>query len=93
MMVTVFLFSFVWQWLDATYTPVFCSNSELVPVLIGTLESPLNHISLSGTGSQLMTASLVRNAGIVLAIFPLVILYAFVQKYFVQSVERSGLVG
>lgn len=93
MLLTVFLFSFVWQWLDATYTPVFCSNSELVPVLIGTLESPLNHISLSGTGSQLMTASLVRNAGIVLAIFPLVILYAFVQKYFVQSVERSGLVG
>ena len=93
MLLTVFLFSFVWQWLDATYTPVFCSNSELVPVLIGTLESPLNHISLSGAGSQLMTASLVRNAGIVLAIFPLVILYAFVQKYFVQSVERSGLVG
>ena len=29
MLLTVFLFSFVWQWLDATYTPVFCSNSEL----------------------------------------------------------------
>ena len=31
--------------------------------------------------------------GIVLLILPMVVLYLFCQRYFVESIERSGLVG
>jgi multiple sugar transport system permease protein len=37
--------------------------------------------------------ALVVDTGILLAILPLIIMYLFVQRYFVESVERTGIVG
>ncbi len=37
--------------------------------------------------------SMVQDTGILLAILPLIIIYLFVQRYFVESIERSGIVG
>ena len=37
--------------------------------------------------------SLINNTGMLLVIAPLLILYAFMQKYFIESVARSGIVG
>lgn len=93
MMVTVFLFSFVWQWLDATYTPVLCANMSIVPTTVGNLSNPLVGMQGTSDSSQMLTASLVKNAGIILVIAPLLVLYLVAQKFFIQSVERSGLVG
>lgn len=93
MMVTVFLFSFVWQWLDATYTPVLCANVSIIPTTAGNLVNPLVGMAGTSDSSGMLTASLVRNAGIILVIAPLLVLYLIAQKFFVQSVERSGLVG
>ena len=36
---------------------------------------------------------LVNNAAILLFILPLVILFLFCQRYFIESVERTGIVG
>ena len=84
MMTTVFLFSFTWQWTDTTY------NSMLMPdmvILSNTLfkvtkgvEDILQQQTLLDTGSLLMIA-------------PLLILFLFAQRNFVQGIERSGLVG
>lgn len=93
MLLTVFLFSFVWQWLDATYTPILCANMDIVPVTVGSLSNPLAGMAGSSDSSLMLTASLVKNAGIILVISPLLVLYLVAQKFFVQSVERSGLVG
>ena len=93
MMVTVFLFSFVWQWLDATYTPVLCANMSIVPTTVGNLSNPLVGMQATADSSMMLSASLVKNAGIILVIAPLLFLYLVAQKFFVQSVERSGLVG
>lgn len=92
MLVTVFLFSFVWQWLDATFTPVLCANMSILPSTLSSLSNPLIFLNDSG-GNAWLTASLVKNAGVILAIFPLLLLYLIMQKFFVQSVERSGIVG
>ena len=35
----------------------------------------------------------IRNTAGIMIIFPLVIVYLFCQKYLVQGIERSGLVG
>ena len=92
MMVTVFLFSFVWTWLDGMYIPVFCSNLNVLPTTIGALENPFANLSNAGN-TQILAGGLIQNAGIVLVIAPLLVLYVIAQKSFVESVSRSGLVG
>ena len=91
MMVTVFLFSFVWQWLDSSYTTIFMQNVSLISTTYG----KLNYLwsDSAGSTSKDLTVSLMRNAGIIIIISPLVVLYAFTQRFFVESISRSGLVG
>ena len=43
-------------------------------------------------GKELYRQVIVNSAGIMI-ILPLVIMYLFCQKYLVQGIERSGLVG
>lgn len=38
-------------------------------------------------------ATLAHNAAIILYLLPLIVLYAWLQRHFVESVERSGIVG
>ncbi len=92
MMVTVFLFSFVWQWLDTTYTTIFCQNMSLI-------STQYTHLTLHGGIGQMLAhdaaigSSLIANAGMVLIIIPLIVLYAFGQRFFVESISRSGMTG
>lgn len=92
MMVTVFLFSFVWQWLDSSYTSIFMRDVDL----ISTKYTGLNYLwaqSATSGASNELTVDLMKNAGIIIIIAPLIVLYAFTQKFFVESISRSGLVG
>ena len=96
MMVTVFLFSFVWQWLDTSYTTVFCKNIDLISTRFSDLSNSWvtdPSASTSAGASTALSTSLVKNAGIVIIIAPLIVLYAFTQRFFVESISRSGLVG
>ena len=88
MIVTVFLFAFVWTWLDSDYTKLFMGE---IPVL-SNMVSALNGLH-SGGASDEVTRNLIAYAGTVFLVLPLIVLYAFTQRFFVQSVERSGLVG
>lgn len=85
MMITVFLFSFVWQWLDSSYTTIFMRNAQLISTKYTELQ--YDHTSAA------INISLVKSAGVIIIIAPLVALYAFTQRYFVESISRSGLVG
>ncbi len=85
MMVTVFLFSFVWQWLDSSYTTIFMREVSLISTKAGGLG--YDHLA-SG-----LSQSLTKNAGIMIIIAPLIVLYIFTQRFFVESISRSGLVG
>lgn len=94
MMITVFLFAFVWQWLDSSYTTIFMSNVDLISTKYGMLNnvSWMQNVATSSGTSQL-SVDLIKNAGIIIIIAPLVVLYAFTQRFFVESISRSGLVG
>lgn len=88
----VFLFSFVWTWNDY-YTPG--------AYLIGATEVPLS-LGLSQITSQLNEQALemgpsifdepVKMAGSFLIIVPPLLLYLFTQRWFIESVERTGLI-
>lgn len=88
MIVTVFLFSFVWQWNDYYYTSVLAPN---MPVM----STELMGLDFSSLGS--MASSLVSSTSaapkFLLHILPLAILYIFTQRFFTQSIEKSGIVG
>ena len=92
MMITVFLFSFSWQWTDEFYTTLFFSNDTnkiyLMPDICVTPES-----LKSNYAGQAVYDTVVRNTASLMVIAPLVILYLFCQRYLVQGIERSGLVG
>lgn len=89
-LVIVFLFAFVWQWNDYYFTTTFMSNSELLPNRLMALPAAfgLDH-NAYGTPYY----STILNTGSVLFILPLLVLYTFMQRHFIESVERTGLVG
>lgn len=88
MMITVGLFSFVWTWLDSDFAPTLMYDTPLLNIRLDFIES----ILMNNPNSEVLS-SIYADTGVVLLIFPLLILYVFTQKYFVQSMERSGLVG
>ncbi len=88
MMITIGLFAFVWTWLDADFAPTMMYDTPILSIRLDLISSILrNHPNSDVLGS------LYANVGVVCIILPLLILYLFTQKYFVQSIERSGLVG
>ncbi|MFK7695631.1 carbohydrate ABC transporter permease [Paenibacillus sp. HJGM_3] len=88
----VFLFSFVWTWNDY-YTPsMFLLGAKDVPLSMGV--SQINAAitqQAAQTGPSLFDEPL-KMAGSFLIILPPLILYLFAQRWFVESVERTGLV-
>lgn len=89
MMITVFLFAFVWQWLDDSYTSVFMQDVALISTKYTDLTFEFSDTSALAD----LNISLTKSAGVIIIISPLVVLYAFTQRYFVESISRSGLVG
>lgn len=84
MMITIFLFAFTWQWTDTTY------NSMLIPdlkILSNTIMNAMNSSS-----EDLLQAQALVDTSSLLLILPLLIVFLFAQRYFIQSIERSGLV-
>jgi multiple sugar transport system permease protein len=84
--ITVTLFSFVWQWNDSYYVSLFLNR---VKVLSTELMSMGTNLKEPDPIYQLM----LLNTGVFLTMIPLLILYVFVQRHFVESVERTGITG
>ncbi|OBR66162.1 ABC transporter permease [Paenibacillus oryzae] len=91
---TTMLFSFVWQWNDSFYTTTYLTTSKVMSTQLTSLPYNLA-IQLNGdiNKSDPFYMSMVQDTGILLAILPLIIIYLFVQRYFVESIERTGIVG
>ena len=93
MMITVFLFSFSWQWTDEFYTGMFFNGDKSIYLMSDVYTKIPSSLTLPGYSGQDMYDNVVRNTAGMLIIMPLVVLYLFCQKYLVQGIERSGLVG
>ncbi|MCU6711144.1 carbohydrate ABC transporter permease [Paenibacillus sp. J5C_2022] len=86
--VTVVLFSFVWQYNDSFYVSMYLTDTKVLSMQLAALPG-----LLSTNSPEYVLTSVRLNAGIVMVILPLVLLYLLLQKQFVESVERSGIVG
>ncbi len=88
-MVIVFLFGFVWQWNDSFLTTLYLS-ADFLPVALNSLASTLaGHFDTI----DIQYFSLIINAASMLMIGPLLLMYVVLQKYFVESIDRTGLIG
>lgn len=90
--IVVFLFSFVWYWNETFITALYVGDSVTLPLKLQAFRSSFAELFPAGTpGAELNEA--IMMAGNVLTILPLLFLYFFAQRYFVESVDRTGITG
>ncbi len=94
--VTVSLFSFVWHWNDYYYSEMLYAKPDIkIKPLIPTMYAERYKLAASmnaGGADSLDLRGVMSAAGLLTIIVPLV-LYICLQRYFVESIERTGIVG
>ena len=90
--ITVAMFSFVWQYNDTFYASMFMTALPSLPSqLSGLFQSfytnPINY------KYDIMMTQMVVEAGVLLAIIPILTVYLVMQRFFMEGIERSGIVG
>ncbi|MGN0506303.1 MAG: carbohydrate ABC transporter permease [Lachnospiraceae bacterium] len=89
----VFLFSFVWNWNETYVTGTLLRNSiELLPAKLSLFNSEFDS-AVSSSGSAFKLNEAYKMAATFISIAPLLLLYAFVQKQFIQGIENTGITG
>ena len=90
-----FLFSFVWQWTDGFYSKMFLGNIKLVSTSLARLSDTLGAYIMRITGANTTVSVAYSNCivstGTLMIIMPLIILYLFAQKGFVESLSSTGI--
>ncbi len=89
--ITVTVFSLVWQFNDSFFSNLFLVSPDIViSKKISTLASVIaNEDKILNVTLQ----ELYLHAGIILVLLPIIIIYLLLQRYFIEGVERSGIVG
>ncbi|MCM1047074.1 MAG: carbohydrate ABC transporter permease [Clostridiales bacterium] len=89
--ITVTVFSVVWQFNDTFFAKLFLISQDVViSKKISALQSTIANIDKI---LDVTIQELYLDAGIILVILPIIIIYCVLQKYFIEGVERSGIVG
>ncbi len=92
--ITVMLFSFVWHWNDYTNSAIyFLGDVKPVSVMLSNLR---NALFITNPEFIVLSSDVMRtylSAGALLVVVPPLLLYIFTQKYFTESIERTGIVG
>ena len=89
--VTVAVFSLVWQFNDTFYSNLFLiSENVVISKKIASLAAVIANQDL------ILNVTLQEqyvNAGALLVVLPILLIYIILQKQFIEGVERSGIVG
>jgi len=92
--ITVLLLSLVWHYGDTFYSGLLLSSSRFIHVAAMNLFDAYN----AGNGihahdASLMSSQMVSYAGVLMVIVPILVIYAFLQRQFIEGIERCGIVG
>lgn len=89
---TIIMFSVVWSWTDIFYTTWFMQGGNILSMNLSTLSNQVKatDANLSSDPNRILQ---LNSTGALLVMLPLIIMYIFGQKMFVEGVERSGIVG
>lgn len=94
-LLTVFLFSVVFYWNDYYVSSTFFTNNKTVSLMLKNLSSQLSLMLFNDATVQISAREQIvwMEAGCLISIMPILIMYIFLQKYFTEGIERSGIVG
>lgn len=92
---TVFLFSIVWYWNDYYVASAFFTNTRTISLVLKNLDGVLNIAIFNNANANVSAREKIvwLEAGCLISITPMLILYALLQKHFTEGIERSGIVG
>ena len=89
----VFLFSFVWNWNETYITGTLLrGNLPLLPGKLDLFNSEFES-SVSAVGGAFRLNEAYKMSATLISISPLVLLYVFVQRKFIQGIENTGITG
>lgn len=93
--IIVFLFNFVWYWNDYARASYFLTGSKwtTLPLLLSKFENTYAIISESSEVQMVNLYEPLILAGTILTVLPLLVLYFSFQRYFVESIDRTGIKG
>ncbi|MFU0826307.1 MAG: ABC transmembrane type-1 domain-containing protein [Lachnoclostridium sp.] len=90
-----FLFAFVWQWTDKFYSKMFLGNIKLLSTQLALIGDRLGSYIVNtlgnSAGASIGYTNCITSTGTLMVIAPLVILYLFAQKGFVESLSTTGI--
>ena len=91
-----FLFSFVWQWTDSFYSNLFLGKIQLLARQVVGLTDKLSiYLSRARGGGNVSVppalAGALNSTSVLLIVIPLIILYLFCQRMFVESLASTGV--
>ena len=90
-----FLFAFVWQWTDGFYSKMFLGNTVLVSTSLARIVDALGAFIQRLTGVKVTISIAYSNCilatGTLMIIMPLIVLYLFAQRQFVESISSTGI--
>jgi multiple sugar transport system permease protein len=91
----VFLFSFVWNWNETYVTGTLVRSSiELLPAKLNMFDSAFQTYANAGRGTATFRINeAYKMSATLISVTPLLLLYAFVQKRFIQGIENTGITG
>lgn len=97
---TISLFHGVWHWNDYFFGVVFINSEELQPIstflyriIAETSSNQLLANMPAGLRTQAVTSQSIKLATMIVATFPIVITYPFLQKYFVKGLLIGSVKG
>lgn len=90
-----FLFAYVWQWTDSFYSNLFLKSdfsllSTKLTGLSGALDSYLDVRGIAKKATTAYSQGMIAT-GTLMVILPLIIIYLFAQKGFVESLSQTGI--
>jgi len=93
--ITVALFTFVWDFNGNGFKHLLSAKPDFISIRLEQLGGAAYGyiVSTLRGGEDLVLMALIQNAGFVIFIIPLMVMYVIVQKSFIEGVERSGIVG
>jgi multiple sugar transport system permease protein len=94
---TVFLFSFVWNYNESYITSTFVRSAmKLMPLQLALFDSIFERMAAGAPGApggQFRINESFKMAATLITMAPMMIMYVFVQKQFVEGIEKTGITG
>ena len=92
--ITVSLFALIWHWNDYLLSVMYTSGSTpTLAVRIQTLQADLQAYGIFGYSLSQPGAEAYSMAGSLMFILPVFLVYLFLQRFFIESIDRVGITG